>query len=130
MRSLGLLALPLLALAALPALADAPVCSEPNRTPRVLVLAKPSDPPDALKQKLQANVEVIVRLADDGTVRVATAASGPELLRNSAEDAARRTTFEPELKNCVKTGGLYTFVVEYDYTSSPTTPAPAPKPTK
>ena len=129
MRSLGLLAVPLLALAALPALSDARACTEPNRAPRVLVTAKPSDPPAALKRKLQGKVEVIVRLADDGTVRVATAASGPDILRKSAEDASRRTTFEPELKNCIKTGGLYTFVVEYDYTSSPATPAPAPKPT-
>ena len=129
MRSLGLLAVPLFALAALPARAAAPACTEPNRAPRVLFTAKPSDPPAAVKLRLQANVEVIVRLADDGTVRVATAASGPDLLRKSAEDAARRTTFEPEQKNCIKTGGIYTFVVEYDYTSPPATPSPAPKPT-
>ncbi len=130
MRSPGLLIAPLLAILTVPALADAPSCREANRAPKVIAASKPSDPPDALKLKLKGNVEVIIRLADDGTVRLATASSGPEQLRKSAEDAARSTTFEPELKDCRKIGGLYTFVVEYDYTNPPPTPTPAPKATK
>ncbi|GEM_PF-1689120 len=130
MRFLGSLIVPLLVIFALPALADTPACTEPNRAPKVIATIRPSDPAEAVKQKLKGSVEVIIRLADDGTVRVATASSGPELLRKSAEDVARRTTFEPELKHCIKAGGLYTFVVEYDYTNPPPTSSPAPKPTR
>ena len=107
-----------------PALPSA--CTESNRPAHVIALAVPSDPPEAVKQKLQAVVEVIVRLGDDGSVRVATAARGPLVLHASAEDAARRTTFEAEYRDCAHHGGLYQFAVEYDYTQGKPLPTPSP----
>lgn len=106
--------------------AATPACTEPNRLPHVINFAVPTDPPEAVKQKLQATVEVIVRLGDDGSVRVATATKGPLVLRASAEDAARRTTFEAEYRDCAHHGGLYQFAVEYDYTQGKPLPTPSP----
>ena len=87
-------------------------------------MAKPIPPPEAAKQRIGGIVEVVVRLADDGTVRVATAVSGDPILRPSAVDAVKHSSFEADYHACEHHGGLYKFIVEY----TDKTPRPTPSP--
>jgi len=115
-----------LAIPSLPIAATAQTCTEADRPAHAITMAKPIPPPEAAKQHITGVVEVVVRLADDGTVRVATAVSGDAILRPSAVEAVKHATFEADYHACEHHGGLYKFIVEYaDKTPNPS-PTPSP----
>jgi len=53
----------------------------------------------AKRSSVEGKVIVDVELDENGEVMTAKAASGPQMLRNSAEDAAKRSKFKPALYN-------------------------------
>jgi TonB family protein len=78
----------------------------------VLNKVVPNYPIFAKQAKLSGEVKVEVMIAEDGRVIEAKTISGPEPLRDAAEEAARKWIFKPTLLNGipVRTQGILTFV--------------------
>jgi TonB family protein len=78
----------------------------------VLNKVVPDYPIFAKQAKLSGEVRVEVMIAEDGRVIEAKTVSGPEPLREAAEEAARKWIFKPTLLNGipVRTQGVLTFV--------------------
>ena len=78
---------------------------------RALKRLQPSYPSKAKAARVSGSVEVQVTISEEGQVIQAIAVSGPELLREAAEQAARQWVFEPATLDGqpVKVQGLLTF---------------------
>ncbi len=74
-------------------------------------MATPVYPSIAQKSNIEGRVVVEVQIDDTGSVVSAKATSGPQLLRGSAEDAARRSKFKPAMFGtaAIKAIGLITY---------------------
>jgi TonB family protein len=103
-----------------------PVVAQPVR-PEAVALGNltPSDatrmvapiyPPIARRSAIEGRVTVALKLDDKGNVTEAVATNGPSLLRDAAEDAARRSKFKPATFNgqpINATGSIvYNFVIK------------------
>src|SRR5690606_31556518 len=60
-----------------------------------ITLARPVYPPLARNMRLAGKVTVAIELDEKGEVKRAEASEGPRLLRDAAEDAARKSKFKP-----------------------------------
>ena len=71
----------------------------------------PTYPAEAKAAGVSGKVEVQVTISEEGRVIEAIAVSGPELLREAAEQAAKEWVFKPATANRVrvKVQGLLTF---------------------
>ncbi len=82
----------------LPVQSESPQIAEVGElNSRAIRLQPPVYPPDARKFGIQGNVVVNITINEQGNVTSAKSTSGNALLRNSAEDAARRSKFKPVL---------------------------------
>lgn len=78
---------------------------------RAISLPKPVYPAEALKARIQGQVQVKVNLDETGKVISAEALFGPEQLRAAAVEAAKRARFQPFVSNGVaeKVFGIVTY---------------------
>lgn len=78
---------------------------------RAISLPKPTYPAEALKSRIQGQVQVKVTLDHGGKVISAEATFGPEQLRAAAVEAAKRARFKPTLVDGVaqKVFGIVTY---------------------
>ena len=90
----------------------------PISTANVVKLVKPTYSSVALKANIVGKVKVEVTLDEEGNVISAKAVDGHQLLRQSSEDAARRSKFKPAMYNGkpIKSTG----VITYNYSSGGT----------
>ncbi|MFN8058093.1 MAG: TonB family protein [Vicinamibacterales bacterium] len=94
--------------------AATPVVSVPaaaerlDRDARVLSRASAPLPAAAAGAGVSGNVQVRVTVSSAGRITAVRAISGPSLLRDAAEDAARRSTFEPAMRAGVPVAGEVT----------------------
>src|ERR1700736_498190 len=91
-------------------LAGAVTCKEPDRPAKVLRAVIPVEPQIAQMQGIHGTVVVLVTLAPDGTVTDARIDSSPSAVLNaSALAAARASTFQGAIHDCVPVGATYSF---------------------
>ena len=89
------------------------------KTPRnapasVLRAVEPDTPPEALDQGIMGDVQVMVSLDEHGNVTNARIQSSPsKLLNQAALEAARKSTFTPEIRNGKPVAGEYQFTVSF-----------------
>lgn len=100
----------------LPAANTAPVtagCPQPNRAAHTLNAVEPEQPQGA--EGISGTAHIVVSLDAKGTVLGVTVgtSSGNSLLDNAALDAAKRSTYSPERRNCTDVAGSYTFRVDF-----------------
>jgi len=89
-------------------------CAHPNVGARTLHAAVPEIPRQVVHFGVGGRVVVTVFLAADGHVRAArVAGASSRFLEPSALAAARASKFAPAVRNCVRVGGTYTYVVDY-----------------
>jgi TonB family protein len=89
-------------------------CAVPNRPAKVMRAAPVDEPQIAQMQGLTGTVVVIVTLAPDGTVTDARVSSSPSSVLNaSALAAARASTYEGAIRDCVPVGATSTFYADY-----------------
>jgi TonB family protein len=100
--------------------AQAPVVITPIEWP------KPIYPQIAESARVQGDVEVSIDVRADGSVETARAVSGPLLLRESAEQAARRTRFE--CRGCGDRATQYSLHVSFRLLSESAPARPEPPP--
>lgn len=91
----------------------APACSNPYAPAHVIDAISPDAPEDAAG--VAATAQVQVTLDDRGRVTDAHiyASSGTMSLDRAAVDAARRSTYAPQIADCQPTGGTYLFKVDF-----------------
>ena len=90
-------------------------CANPNVPPRTLSAYLPETPAIAQQQGIQGTVEVIVSL-DEASKQVAAPVvrrSANKVLEKAAVDAASKSRFQTEIKNCKPLASKYVFVVEF-----------------
>lgn len=77
-------------------------------------LAEPNYPPLARQARITGDVELTLRIRQDGSVDSVQAASGHPLLRDAAIDSAKKSAFQ--CRNCLESPAsyslLYTFKLE------------------
>ncbi len=96
--------------------ADLPqVCRQPN-VPALTQYAEPPRLPWAVaRYGLAGTVEVVITLDDNSRVTNATVRRSPNARLNAAAlDAARRSTFTTEVRNCVPHGGEFVDTVDVE----------------
>jgi protein TonB len=98
------------------ALTPKPSCAHPQSAAHTIDTAEPDTPESARERGATGTATVRVDLAETGTVRgVAIAHSaGDPSLDAAALDAARRSTYAPEIEDCSARPGSYLFRVEFD----------------
>ena len=87
-------------------------------TGNAIKMVTPIFPPMAKKSNIEGRVTVEVELDDQGNVTAAKAVTGPQLLRNAAEDAARRSKFKPAMFGSLPRKAIGT--ITYNFTLKPT----------
>ncbi|HQU93709.1 MAG TPA: carboxypeptidase-like regulatory domain-containing protein [Pyrinomonadaceae bacterium] len=90
------------------------VSDEGKTFPKPTSLPRPPYPPAARAVRASGEVEVVVKLATDGSVESAEARSGHPLLRAAATAAARKSKFEPPDANESSTLILVYVFLPYD----------------
>ena len=90
-------------------------CERPNVAASTLVARLPEASTIAAPLHLTGTAFVQVDLDETGTILDATIAksSGEYLLDQAALQAARASTFQPELRNCKPVPGAYLYVVDF-----------------
>jgi protein TonB len=98
------------------ALTPKPSCAHPESAAHTIDAAQPDTPESARERGATGTATVRVDLAETGAVRgVAIAQSaGDPSLDAAALDAARRSTYAPEIEDCSARPGSYLFRVEFD----------------
>ena len=87
--------------------ATPPPCTTPDRAPSVIAQAPVDTPPLAQQQGISGDVVVTVTLNAAGTpILVAIKQSPSAILNSAALSAARASTYQPGLTNCVPGGVL------------------------
>jgi protein TonB len=90
-------------------------CDRPDVAARTIVVADPEMPDMARERNVTGTVDVLVDLSETGAVRAVSIAHTPDVvLDEAALDAARRTTYAPEIVDCKAQSGSYLFRVEFD----------------
>lgn len=87
-------------------------------TANAIKMVTPIFPPMAKKSNIEGRVAVEVEMDEQGNVTTAKAVTGPQLLRNAAEDAARRSKFKPAMFGSVPKKAIGT--ITYNFTLKPT----------
>jgi TonB family protein len=87
-------------------------CPVPFEVAHVISVANVETPPQA--RGVTGEVQVLLDLAADGTVKDARIKSSPSPLLNAAAlDAAKKSTYAPNIVACVPNPQSYIFVVEF-----------------
>ncbi len=98
-----------------PAITPGPACSEPNVEAKTLVAVSPEQSSSAFG--VASDVTAMIRVDLDATGRVTGVSvyrsSGSPELNNAALDAARASTYAPEVRDCRAVPGSYLFKVEF-----------------
>jgi len=81
--------------------------------PAVVKKASPSYPPIAKMQKVQGDVTVQVLVDESGRVTSTNVLTGPNLLGNAAQDAAKQYLFVPATIDGVKVKCYYNIVFNF-----------------
>ncbi|MDB5071562.1 MAG: Gram-negative bacterial TonB protein C-terminal, partial [Candidatus Eremiobacteraeota bacterium] len=82
-------------------------CTLPDRAPQILNQVQPDVPAMAQQQGITGDVVVRVTVDASGAVTSATIASSPSAILNQAAlSAARASTYQAGLQNCVPGGSL------------------------
>jgi TonB family protein len=82
-------------------------CTTPDRAPVLLRQAQPDTPPMAQQQGILGDVVVRVVLDGSGAVTSVRIQTSPSAILNAAAlAAARASTYQPGLQNCVPGGTL------------------------
>jgi TonB family protein len=90
-------------------------CDRPDVAARTIVVADPEMPIMARERNVTGTVDVRVDLSETGAVRSVSIANTPDaMLDQAALDAARRSTYAPEIVDCKAQSGSYLFRVEFD----------------
>jgi TonB family protein len=90
-------------------------CDRPDDAARTVLVADPEMPDMARQRNVTGTVDVRVDLSETGAVRAVSIAHTPDVvLDEAALDAARRTTYAPEIVDCKAQSGSYLFRVEFD----------------
>ncbi len=92
-----------------------PACDRPNVEARTLTVVEPDMPTIAVQEGATGEVGIRVDLSATGSV-VGTAierSSGNAALDAAARDAAQRSTFAPEIDDCMARGGTCLFHVDF-----------------
>ncbi len=90
-------------------------CDRPDVAARTVLVADPEMPDMARQRNVTGTVDVRVDLSETGAVRAVSIAHTPDVvLDEAALDAARRTTYAPEIVDCKAQSGSYLFRVEFD----------------
>jgi TonB family protein len=84
-----------------------PSCNTPDRAAQVVNQVQPVTPPLAQQQGIGGDVVVRVTVDGSGAVVSTLVESSPSSVLNAAaQDAARRSTYQPGLLNCVPGGSV------------------------
>jgi TonB family protein len=90
-------------------------CDRPDVAARTIDVADPEMPAMARERNVTGTVDVRVDLSETGAVRAVSIANSPDVvLDDAALDAARRSTYAPEIVDCKTQSGSYLFRVEFD----------------
>jgi protein TonB len=90
-------------------------CDRPDVAARTVAVVDPETPDIARDRNVTGTVDVRVDLSETGEVRAVSIASSPDVsLDEAALDAARRSTYAPEVVDCKAQSGSYLFRVEFD----------------
>jgi TonB family protein len=82
-------------------------CATPDRAPVLVRQVQPDTPPMALQQGITGDVVVRVTLDVSGNVTGVQVQRSPSAILNTAAlAAARASTYQPGLKNCIPGGTL------------------------
>src|ERR1700694_175641 len=105
--------------------AAAPPCARPN-VPATTVRAVPPDYPGAaMRAGAKGAVHVVVELDADSQVRsVAIQSSPSETLNAVSLAAAKASTYQTEIRDCVPVPARYVFTVEFSGVETFTAPPP------
>ncbi len=87
-------------------------------TANAIKMVTPVFPLMAKKSNIEGRVTVEVEMDEEGNVTTAKAVTGPQLLRNAAEDAARRSKFKPAMFGSLPRKAIGT--ITYNFTLKPT----------
>lgn len=93
-----------------------PACAQPHVEPTPKSLVQPDYPEIAREQGASGTARVQVTLDAQGNVLNATInqSSGSPVLDKAAIDAAKASTFYPEIDNCEAVGGTYVVSEQFD----------------
>jgi TonB family protein len=90
-------------------------CDRPDVAARTIAVADPEMPDIARERNVTGTVEVRVDLSETGAVRAVSIANTPDaVLDDAALEAARHSTYAPEIVDCKAQSGSYLFRVEFD----------------
>jgi TonB family protein len=78
---------------------------------KIMKLVPPAYPPIAMAARVSGEIHLQITLQDDGTVGSVQVKSGPQMLRNSAEESARKSLFWPAQ---LDRGNSYELVYRFD----------------
>jgi TonB family protein len=100
------------------AVTPTPAQIPPVASPEVLLskLSPPVFPPLARVARVQGDVEIEVRIREDGSVESAEVVSGHPLLKAAALDSARQSKFE--CRGCGELARPYSLLYTFEYTTS------------
>lgn len=93
-----------------------PSCAVPNADAAIKGQAVEPDYPDIARQQgLQGTAQIKVTLSAQGSVTGVTVykSAGSAALDQAALNAAKQTSYTPEIVNCVPTGGSYLFRADF-----------------
>ncbi|MFN2459354.1 MAG: energy transducer TonB [Candidatus Velthaea sp.] len=93
-----------------------PTCAQPNVAPHVVNAVQPDTPPIAQQQGITGEVSVLVTLDSNSKLSGAPSIqkSPSAVLNGAALRAARDSTYQTEIANCVPKAATYVFVVEFN----------------
>jgi TonB family protein len=95
--------------------APGPVCSEPDAEAKTLVAISPDQTASECAGETNATAMIEVDLDESGRVTGVSvyASTGSLELDRAALDAARESTYAPEMRDCQPVAGSYLFKVEF-----------------
>lgn len=94
--------------------AHAPACAVPNAPGQTLRAEVPDTPPSALVYGVGGNVDVLVTLDKRSSVKNATIAHSPDRMFDApALQAARASSFQTQIVDCLPVGATFLFRVDF-----------------
>lgn len=94
---------------------SSPSCDRPNVAATTLHPVEPDTPPAAQQQGISGTVQVVVSLNATSEVIAAHVQTSPSaVLNDAAFAAARRSTFQTEIRNCKPIAADYIYSVEFN----------------